>query len=284
MAIGDAAARRDKMNAARNESRLRRMSETEWLECISLEQMLAYLGERASSRKRRLFACACVRRIWPLLDDDRLRRAVKAAERFADGRVSAKVVDKARRLAKRLREERAMVALRRATWNSRAAHAAAQAVEALFPEQGPILAPPRDIRDPLDVVSATRIARTAARALEAEREGESQAVAAPIRRLSALDAVDLVREIFGNPFQPTTIDPNWLRWKENSVLRMARVIYRKRCFRNLPLLANALEEAGCKDVAMLMHCRAPVEHVRGCWVVDALLEKSSDERLTSRMR
>jgi hypothetical protein len=250
---------------------LRRMTETEWFECISPEQMLTYLGERASPRKQRLLACACVRRIWPLLSDDRLRQAVKVAERFADGRASAKPLEKARRLARRLREEREAAELRAATWMARAARSAAQAVEALLPESGPILIRPRDIRDPPDVISATRTARAAARADESLRDEDAVAAIEPIRRLHTLDAVELVREIFGNPFRPVTIDPSWLRWKEDIVPKMARVIYRKRCFRNLPILADALEEAGCSDAAILTHCRAPVEHVRGCWVVDLLL-------------
>lgn len=247
------------------------MTEMEWQECIDPETMLAHLGERASPRKRLLFACACVRRIWPLLDHERLHQVVRVAERFADGRVLAEVLDKARRVVKRLREEREVEENRRGTWMARAARAAAQAVEALLPEQGPILIAPRDIRDQPDVVSATRTARTAARADEAEREEDTSAAIEPIRRLGSLDAVELVREIFGNPFRPTGLDPRWLDWKENTVGRMARVIYRKRCFRNLPILADALEEAGCGDDAILTHCRTPVDHARGCWVVDLLL-------------
>lgn len=247
------------------------MTETEWQECISPELMLAHLGEGASPRKRCLLACACVRRIWPLLDHEHLRQAVKVAERFADGRVAAKVVDKARRLVRRLREEREIEAGLRGTWMARAARAAAQAVEALLPEQGPILIAPRDVREPPDVVSATRTARTAARAAEAAREDETIAAIETIRRLHTLDAVELVREIFGNPFRPAVIDPCWLDWKKGKIPRMAHVIYRKRCFRNLPLLADALEEAGCSDSAILTHCRAPVDHARGCWVVDLLL-------------
>ncbi|MGH7225102.1 MAG: hypothetical protein ACRELF_17915, partial [Gemmataceae bacterium] len=65
----------------------------------------------------------------------------------------------------------------------------------------------------------------------------------------------------------------WLTWRGGIVPRMAGVIYRKRCFRNLPLLAETLEQAGCRDADILMHCRAAVEHVRGCWVVDALLRR-----------
>jgi hypothetical protein len=247
------------------------MTETEWQECISPELMLDYLGERMSPRKRLLFACACVRRIWPLLDHERLRQAVRLGERFADGGVPAEVVDKARRLVKRLRKEREVEERRRGTWMLRAARAAAQAVEALLPEQGPILIAPRDIRDQPDVVSATRTARTAARASEAEREEDTLAAIEPIRRLHRLDAVELIREIFGNPSQPAAIDPRWLDWKENKIVRMARVVYRKRCFRNLPILADALEEAGCSDASILTHCRAPMDHARGCWVVDLLL-------------
>ena len=249
------------------------MTESDWFDSISPEQMLAYLGERASPRKRRLFACACVRRIWHLLGDEQLRKAVKVAERFADGRISAKVLKKARRFASRMRKKREMTELQHATWMARAERAAAQAVEAILPEVGPILITPRDIREPPDVVSATRTARACARAAQAQREGDAQVAVEPIRRLASFDAVELVREIFGNPFRPSTIDLRWLDWKEGIIPRMARVIYRKRCFRNLPILADALEESGCDDDALLRHCRAPVDHVRGCWVVDLVRGK-----------
>jgi hypothetical protein len=249
------------------------MTETEWLDCISPENMLIELGERASLRKRRLFACACVRRIWPILRDDRFRLVVKVAERFADGRVSAKELDKARRKARRLREECEARELRQTTWMTLAARAAAQAVEALLPEDEPILIRPRDIREPPDVVSTTRTARCAARAAQALRERGKTMAREPIRRLPAFDAVELVREIFGNPFRPVTVEPSWLDWKDGHVRKMAQIIYGKRCFRNMPILAEALEKAGCRDAEILTHCRAPVEHVRGCWVVDLLLEK-----------
>ncbi len=231
------------------------MTETEWLECISPEEMLVFLGERATPRKKRLFACACVRRVWPLLNDDRLRMAVKAVEQFADGRVSPELLAKARRKVRL----------------SKACVHAIQAIEALLPEDGPILSRPRDIREPTDVISATRAIRTSARTLEASEEHDAPAPMETIRPLAAFDAVDLLREIFGNPFRSVVIDPSWLAWKQCLIPRMARIIYHKRCFRNLPILADALEEAGCHDEALLSHCRNPVDHVRGCWVVDALL-------------
>jgi hypothetical protein len=80
----------------------------------------------------------------------------------------------------------------------------------------------------------------------------------------------LLRDIFGNPFRRVAVDPAWLT---PGVVELARTIYEGRAFERMPELADALEEAGCHDSAILGHCRVPGEHVRGCWVVDALLGK-----------
>ncbi len=111
-----------------------------------------------------------MRRIASLLTDPRLHDLVELAERSADERIAAKQMQQARLLAGLLREERADEEARQPNWMTRAARAAAQAVEALVQVKEPILQTPRDIREPPDVVSATRIARTAARAIEAARE------------------------------------------------------------------------------------------------------------------
>jgi hypothetical protein len=248
------------------------MTEADWLDCADPGAMLTYLGERASPRKKRLFACACVRRLWPLLDE-RLRLAVKVAERCADGRLSEDNLLQAQRLARRRREQCEEEERQRGTWMALAERALAEAVEALLLIQGPTLEQPKDVRERPSVIAATRLARTAARAAEAHREQHAPVPAPkePIRRLESLDAVELIREIFGNPFRSVTVDPAWLTWRGNTVERIARTIYQKRCFRNMPLLADALEEAGCKNADILTHCREPVEHARGCWVVDLLL-------------
>ena len=68
-----------------------------------------------------------------------------------------------------------------------------------------------------------------------------------------------------------TADPSWLT---STVLTLAEGIYADRAFDRLPLLADALEEAGCADAEILRHCRKPGEHVRGCWLLDLLLGKS----------
>jgi hypothetical protein len=78
----------------------------------------------------------------------------------------------------------------------------------------------------------------------------------------------LVRDIFGNPFRPVIVDPRWLT---STVVSLARTIYEDRAFDRLPILADALEEAGCDDADLLAHCRGDGPHVRGCWVVDLVL-------------
>jgi hypothetical protein len=79
-----------------------------------------------------------------------------------------------------------------------------------------------------------------------------------------------LREILGNPFLPVAIDPIW---HTPQALALARTAYEERRFEDLPLLADALEEAGCTDAAILAHLRGPGPHVRGCWVVDLVLGK-----------
>jgi hypothetical protein len=81
---------------------------------------------------------------------------------------------------------------------------------------------------------------------------------------------EVFREITGNPFRPVAIDPVWLTWQDGTVVKLAQGIYNDRTFDRLPVLADALEEAGCDDADILGHCRHPGPHVLGCWVVDLL--------------
>jgi hypothetical protein len=80
-----------------------------------------------------------------------------------------------------------------------------------------------------------------------------------------------LRDIFGNPFRPVAVDPGWLT---SSVVELARGIYDQKAFDRLPILADALQDAGCDHPDVLAHCRGPGPHVRGCWVVDLVLGKT----------
>jgi hypothetical protein len=83
-----------------------------------------------------------------------------------------------------------------------------------------------------------------------------------------------LRDLFGNLFRPANLDPSWLSWQAGTIPKLAQTIYDERAFDHLPILADALEEAGCTDPDILTHCRSGGDHVRGCWPVDLILGKS----------
>jgi hypothetical protein len=78
----------------------------------------------------------------------------------------------------------------------------------------------------------------------------------------------LVRCIFGNPFRPVSFDP---AWRTSTAVAVARQMYDARDFGAMPILADALQDAGCEDEQVLTHCRSAGPHARGCWVCDAVL-------------
>jgi hypothetical protein len=81
----------------------------------------------------------------------------------------------------------------------------------------------------------------------------------------------LLRDIFGNPFHAVTLDPSWLT---STVVYLAQQMYDSRDFSAMPILADALQDAGCENPKILEHCRGPRPHVKGCFVVDLCLNKS----------
>jgi hypothetical protein len=87
------------------------------------------------------------------------------------------------------------------------------------------------------------------------------------------DAVPILRDLFGHLFSHRAVEPAWLRFNDGLVARLAEGIYADQAFDQLPILGDALEDAGCADRAILDHCRSGGEHYRGCWVVDLLLRK-----------
>jgi hypothetical protein len=84
---------------------------------------------------------------------------------------------------------------------------------------------------------------------------------------------DLLRCIFGDVFRQVRIDAAWLTWNAGTVVKLARTIYDEGRWGDLPVLADALMEAGCQDETILEHCRKG-PHAKGCFVIDALLGKS----------
>lgn len=93
----------------------------------------------------------------------------------------------------------------------------------------------------------------------------------PSSTIVLAESCSFVRDIFGNPFRPVSID---LAWLTSTVVALARGINDERAFDRMPILADALEDAGCDNGDVLAHCRADGPHVRGCWAVDLSLGKT----------
>ena len=80
----------------------------------------------------------------------------------------------------------------------------------------------------------------------------------------------LLNEISSSQANPVTFDP---RWRTSDVVGLARAIYDDRAFERMPILSDALMDAGCENEEIIGHCRGDGPHVRGCWVVDLILGK-----------
>lgn len=99
----------------------------------------------------------------------------------------------------------------------------------------------------------------------ASSRGDSGAIGASARE------ADLLRELLGNPLRPVLLDP---AWRTDTVLALAKTVYDSRGFGALPILADALQDAGCESDELLNHCRDTTKlHLRGCWALDLVLEK-----------
>jgi hypothetical protein len=235
------------------------MTEDEWLKCTSPTHMLQFLRGKASDRKLRLFVCARCRRIWHLMEDERSRNAVEVAERYADDQARGEEREAATVAARHDRAD--ALAARHASGykiSECPTHAATAAYLATLDVRS-------DREEPVSTAEAVIAVCSLIETYRASKLGG--------RAGHALACCRLVRELFGNPFRPIRLKSSWLAWNDGTVPKLAQAIYDERRFADLPILADALEEAGCTDADILAHCRQPGEHVRGCWVVDLLLGK-----------
>ena len=216
------------------------MTEADWLAYDQPHQLLSHYPCKLAGRKLRLFSCACCRTVWPDLTVDQ-RHYVVMAEQFADGHFSQQVFrnidlrafDEANTAAALLEPTRALIPWLVA-WVVDSKHDEGTVARGVSQK---LLQLQRDVR---------RNAKYPARIL------------------------DLFHDVFGNPFRPVSINPVWLT---SAVVDLSEAVYADRAFDRLPILADALEDAGCTDPAILDHCRQPGSHARGCWVVDLVLGK-----------
>lgn len=223
------------------------MTEQEWRECNSPWRIVPLLGNPGRHRKSNLLCAACLRRIWSLLPGPKSRCAVEILEQFAEGMATEETLKKARQEAW---EDANLDHNPERKQNHIEATISAVVME-----------------DVLSVLSAT------AQATGWGKLGNWETNKLPEYREQSV----LVREVFGNPFKPASIDASW---QTSTTLALAKAAYEQRAMPSgeldptlLAILADALEDAGCTDLQILNHCRRLGVHVRGCWVVDLLLGK-----------
>lgn len=216
------------------------MTENEWLTCDDPRPLLLFLQNKASDRKLRLFAVACCRAIWDLLPSEECREKVEVAEMFADGRVAQYALDRTYKNGYPIGKGLSIDEWRKGY----ASFACFKAAE----------------KNAWEAATHSLSDSTHARSYpEHGRYGLSQVVR--------------IHCIFGNPFRPINKSPAWLAWNDGTVRKVAQSIYEERAFDRMPILVDALEDAGCDNADILNHCRSNSPHVKGCWVVDALLGK-----------
>jgi hypothetical protein len=217
------------------------MTEAEWLAAQNPRRMLDYLEvyhrvarTRNGRRKLRLFTCACCRRLWHVPGSERGKRVVEVLEHFADGLVEWDDVQAA------VESEREATKPEWKPWLDRLWDAAECAAQYR----------PQDATDRRSLFTYSRWGDT------------------------EVELCGLLREVFGNPFCASPRMPSAvLAWNDGTVRRIAEGIYQERASDRLPILADALLDAGCDDEALIAHCRGAGPHVRGCWAVDLILGK-----------
>jgi hypothetical protein len=217
------------------------MTEEEWLSATAPGLLLWYVDAAAGGRRTYLFAAACLRRIWPLLPGPQSKLVVSLLEQLADREVTFDEVTAAREAVKQ-----EGYAVETGGKRDPSVHAAMAAGE----------------WDP------EFIAEEAAEASALAQAGTPDGVSLP----EVLAQAGLVRDIFGNPFRPVSFSEEW---RTSTAVALAGQMYESRDFSAMPILADALQDAGCDSDDILNHCRdEKATHVRGCWVVDLVLGKS----------
>jgi hypothetical protein len=237
------------------------MTELEWLASEDAQEMLRCLERQHNAnrkkigrRKVRLFGCASCRLLWESMVDERSRKAVEFAERMIDHLVTSADLSSVRDEARQ----------------------AVDSQSSIKPNVSSSQFSPYKLFETwrVSLAACTIVGGVASSAYAHPAMTTFVGEGVPQARqewLSDLrDLSHLLRDIFGNPFRPITVNHSWLT---STVVALATGIYEERAFDRMPILADALQDVGCDNADILNHCRQPGEHVRGCWCVDLLLDK-----------
>jgi hypothetical protein len=233
------------------------MTEAKWLAADDVYGLEAALVNLPGPRKPRLFVCACARAFpwtppaWaPVID---------LCEQYVDGLASREELDEAGRGIELPAGPTHEVLHVERVWDL------LQYIARPEPEDG--------WRAPGRTREISAVQELAGWIFETAWESQMRAghvLAVGQRGPGQKGLLAILRDVVGNPFHPLAADPAWLT---PAVVGLARSAYEERAFDLLPILADALEEAGCTNREVLGHCRQTGEHVRGCWLIDLLLGK-----------
>jgi hypothetical protein len=202
-------------------------------------------GDHRPDRKKLLLVAHLVRQVADQMTDPVFVAVIDAAEKAADGLIPNEELWAARRRAYQLFDT--------VPQPNEAAQDAANVAQRFIYEQN-------ETAEMVVGAAGSRSARLASvrgQNVEVARREAQDAMRALLRQL--------INEVHGNPFRPVAF---WPAWRTDTVTSLAREMYDSRDFTAMPVLADALEEAGCTNAALLDHCRHGGPHVRGCWAVD----------------
>jgi hypothetical protein len=223
------------------------VTEAEWLTCEDPYNIAFFLNDYRPFRKFRQLAFACLHTVEGAVRAAGLAQYLEVIGRLAEGcetQVNLEAaVDTLRDLEAKGHEADDLInALRLALYDE---------VEPTMEPSGLLTGPPVAVASAIDqLISSSRY--------RWETENGSY-------------YGSLARCIFGNPFRPVAFNP---AWRTDTAIALARQMYDSRDFGAMPILADALQDAGCEDEQVLNHCRDAGPHARGCWVVDGVLGKA----------
>ena len=257
------------------------MTEADWLAGTIISSMVQFAAEHLSTRRQRLVAAGFCRTALATFSHPDLVESLALLEQYADGLISEAGAEKARQrcraLAQQVFEEyRASKAGGEPNLRPYAQAEVAWAFAYAF-NYSPV--PVDEICSRVDDAATT----THAVDLHNRRHWDALSAATRSEHTARARLQQIVWDVVGNPFRPVAFLPEW---RTDTVLALARQMYEAREFSAMPILADALQDAGCDSDEVLNHCRdaggglgepvggSPVlrsEHVRGCWVVDGVL-------------
>ncbi|QVL32962.1 hypothetical protein KIH39_03330 [Telmatocola sphagniphila] len=229
------------------------MTEDDWQLGANPEPMLRYLEVRMTDRKMRLFGIACCRR-YPLEEGitPAYVKLLDYAEKLADSVEDSEGERIWEKLQKR-QDDRSQTS----------DHSLACLLVAFTGKNEQFF---RKGKEGCGTVSDW--VREACRLLIERPRHEESRSNRYFREMERMQQADTLREIIGNPFAQTAFDVNW---RNTNILDIATKIYEQKEFENLPILADALQDAGCNWTEIIDHLRSSESHFRGCWALDAIL-------------